>query len=321
MKIFKKNTLKLILFSSLIFSLIACSDISTNNDDDDLFGNEIQITSIDPNSQTIFTKTIGIEKKCVANTDTTHFHMETTNKGILEEKIHYEFLGDTLVLFSYDSTTNTLDSSTGILLTGGTPGTLQGTWNVLLCDYEGDRNDCNDFGSSVGVKLIIQDKITYDFYLLPFDFTRSHIAFGVIRYFVLNDKLPPLGGALSIERRFDLDLPDDVIQIQHLSSTEASFTTPYQTAEYRFDNLSASPNYTSFSMSVTTNGTTCMLNLEATTPDESTCIDSNKSNFLFDVIPADQNSHKTTKLHATTYQNLNYDEFINCLDNVIIRSN
>ena len=219
----------------------ACSDISTNNDDDDLFGNEIQIISIDPNSQTIFTKTFASKRTCVANADSTHLNMKTIDIVPTEEIMHYEFLGDTLVLFSYDSTTNTLDTSNGFLLTGGTPGTLQGTWDVLPCLYGDDRNKCNEVRSALKERITIQDKITTDWILTPFDFTRTALSFRIIRYFLFNDKGFPIEAPLSKNQRFDLDLPDDISQMQNISLTKASFATPYQTAEYSYDDIFISP--------------------------------------------------------------------------------
>lgn len=330
MKLFAKT----ILCALCAMAITACNDDSstspTNNESVSSSENaetgassteEVQIISLDESSQTIQTRTISSKNICIADDDTSHFSMQKIDLESVEETTHYEFIGDTLVLFDYDSSTNSIDSSDGLLWIGGKAGTLQGSWKSLPCTYQDDRNDCNYIGSPFETRMDIQDKIYQETVLAPFDFSRSTLSFRIIRYFLFTDKTFSPADALTGEKRFDVDLPDDISQMQNISLTKGSFATPYQTVEYSYDNIVVNEQNISYSLSVSTNGTTCTLNYEITEPDERTCTDSNKPNYVLGVIPANLNKQKTTFLYAGVYQNSNFDEFKNCLDSVIIRNN
>ena len=100
--------------------------------------------SIDEKSKILTISREGTDEEyCVAVDD--GFKWKTIKSKPLNQKIKYEFIGDTLVLYEWFSSYEKFDQY-GLMLVGGKGGNIYGTWTATPCLYDSEEkeSDCNE---------------------------------------------------------------------------------------------------------------------------------------------------------------------------------
>ena len=244
----------------------------------------------------------------------------------------YDFLGDTLVVYSFDDGE---PDHYGDLLVGGTAGNIYGTWTALPCEYNGrtGEKECW-YNPYVNRKLKFSEgRVTvtidydYDAYLRDMD------AQGYFRTYFVRQLYEVLNGA----NYFDAD-PTDVlgivdaedeeyrqraierngVQILEESKTsqtfkigEKTFTATVQKAESSITELGY--ENAEVVIDVTDGVTTCNGYAVHKAMDESLC----KVENLEHIIMGDDDDYEDVGyIYARRYRDDNNDEFETCLKNI-----
>lgn len=132
----KKNPLTLLTLSLFATTVLfcACSDDSSSSaNDEPAISTETSSLEVDEEHNVLTWTTEKSKELCVHEKGS--FTWKTVNLGTSKESARYEFLGDTLVLYSLVYK-NGEQERFGRMYLGGTAGKIYGTWKDLFCDFD-----------------------------------------------------------------------------------------------------------------------------------------------------------------------------------------
>lgn len=92
-----------------------------------------------------FSMTLADQANMACVKDLESIEWKSVPKNPLAETLKYDFVGDTLVMYNWDSYDKAFDTE-GVMYVGGSAGSLNGSWKFTPCEYDSDigKSTCYD---------------------------------------------------------------------------------------------------------------------------------------------------------------------------------